>query len=552
MSAKGRDRGVFLLVGFALGVVGGLLIPRGADGVPNAPARAPVAEPAEFFESGSRVPTTKARRRRGREGDAPAAAAQSAPVPVVHAARDDDAPAAPPTTLDVVVQRADGSVVAAGDVYALPAGASSAESLDHVPHAAIGADGRCRLTLPCAGAFDVGALVGERESATVTTVDAPTAFPVRLVVPPTAETTLTPDASLAGRTRETVEICVGHWADRVPGKGRFRYAEWTTGIGAAGSFDLPAGAPVRLRPQTAVRAEPEEFAAPARVRFVPEDRALVRVTFAAAPADARPSVRGYVRLDGCWDGDDRERRVFDWAWEVDPSKPLGALRANVSLRVPAEGRTLRWSGLGVKEGVVRLAPTPEVVEATFEIDDAALRAEFVLEEAVLRATAPVGVEGDVRFDLWSADGAWGSAWSETVDSTIGAVETVACRPGTWVAARRGDLVAAPRPIAERGETTLELRPGGHLVVLAQPELARGLVLRRKDGAQIPVRTSADETEPDSCDDAAPRNGVVIGPLPEGDAAFVVLLAGVPVRELRAKVTAGRHEPLRVDLSSPAK
>jgi hypothetical protein len=562
MSAN-RGRGAMTATALVVTAAAFFLLGRGCVDAPTETRRvdaATVVDPSPVPDDAPRPQPPPTSPRKRVESTPTPSVAQFTPVVAA-----DEKGAGVCPSIDVRVERADATPVADATVYALPAGATGdgVDNVESVPHAKTGADGRCKLTLPCDGRFDVGALIGDFASAAVVGVDVPTDALVRLAAPRMAQARFEIDSALLGRANQSLALQGSGPSCVVPGRGRRRRVDYGTSLHELPpSLSLPEGTTFSLRADDAaargIVAEPSPFRAPASVRVHVDDRSLASVTISCSPHDARPTAGVSLRVDCRWDGEVESDDHGPWAWDVDfdSGKTLGdVVTGRFVARVPAKGATLRWSGAGVLDGSVRVEPGGRAsfeVPLVLEIDKTALTEKDRV--VALRATAPPGVTGDAEFYVDAVDRLWGESARGPVGEAVECSLRVSRAPAWVVVARRGDYVSDPCPLVADGETVVGLRAGGMLVLVpaAMPSNVGKCLLRRKDGSLLFTKESPRDDNPWRGYEFDVEPGRLIGPLPAGEVVFVVTLAGVAIREVRATVKAGAYEPLRIPMGGAAK
>ncbi len=463
--------------------------------------------------------------------------------------------------LDVEVVRADQGVVAPGaDVYVVPAGA---KFVDGMPTAKMDVRARCRLVLPRSGKFDVGVDAGPLHAMALG-VAVPRSEPLRLTLPPTDEVVVTADADVraalpSGPPTSFVYLTSQPTATARTRPSRDESFRWGVNVTFANGAEefrtrLPVGELAAVDGSPAFAASPDSVRVPGKIhlsmsgllpamlRFRFEPPNLVErtngwlvVELEHAPTSPRPTYPLTVHFkDGRIDerySDTTER--LEW--------------------FPTTGGTVRWRGQGVVAGECFVNPStparPATADVVVDLDGTPPAAEppansrIVLPRETKLEVRPKGLGPSADpANCFLCDEFGGHGRSRIQPDGLG---HIGGDLPTWVAAAQGDRVAGPQRVAEppTDEVELTLEPGGFLIVACDtsPPAALGtLTIVRKDGAPLLVMgTGLLVRSVDA------KTGNTIGPLPVGEHAFVLRLAGIEVGEVTATVRAGATETLRI-------
>lgn len=468
------------------------------------------------------------------------------------------------TPFQVAVRRSEGPWVRGTEavVYALRPGDSGAGG--PAARSAVLPDGTCTLHLPEPGVYDVGAVLrGEFHWTLATDVDTRTGGPLVLTLPPRDEIRFTADPGFSpqGSGYETV-VADARVTAVTPGRGAVPACRWMLDNDRLPqSLWAPRGLRLRaVQGGDRTRCAPDHFAAPAAVAVRADERGsyVLRVTVDPPDRVARHDVILRVQFEveggGVTDRWDDLRRT----WIVLAGRRVADV---VSLawtqRAPAAFSTIRWSGDGVLPG-----------EAAMEVPDGrTVEVPVVLRLAPAlpgEAEAVVRIDGapepfEVRCSVVDGDGeaAELDVRAPSQDVTV-PVPPVPAPHGlvAWSKTRASD----PMRFVAGGRHALVLRPSGWLRIrTGDLEVPEGvtLVLRRADGMPFPVTHGGpgdvlSRNTTWACSELLGNfDGARLGPLPEGDVAFVVRYAGTPVAEFTARVVAGATRDAHVPFRRPA-
>jgi hypothetical protein len=244
-----------------------------------------------------------------------------------------------------------------------------------------------------------------------------------------------------------------------------------------------------------------------------------------------------------------------WTWATGPGQPVSSLEVEQTGWAEASRGTISWRGDHVRPGSATFeagADGEAVVTVPIEVlsfpaagpsdpTKVVLAARVVAEGRVapgLRAQVRVGASG------WGSDFDWDSARGE------GTVQVTADQAPSWLLVHVGGSWVTPIASNPRDGLRLTLRRGGHVVVVTEVPLPRGLSLgvRRRDGRPLLAarELATDDEDADVLDaDDEIDVGAVLGPFEPGDVSLVYSVGGVDVCTDVVRVEAGRLAVSRV-------
>jgi hypothetical protein len=457
---------------------------------------------------------------------------------------------------------------------------------DDIPHVDHDPPGPCRLGVASAGAYDVGArtmdyvgaalardrVVGPGETVGVV-LRVPRGRPV-MVVPP-ERWPFQADLE-SGRIHLVVEV-----VDEIPG------GEWfpgrddtldikahvtTAGKGAWRSPPLPRGVNLRVRttlfldhrrkahederPVWTVVAEPEVVRAggTVRLRAVPAAWLLIRPRAEDPRSWPTGGLEVVFRLSQ--DGSSGREWTRAWGGVGELGREDASTKSWMTLPARPGVASLSWDGEGILPGEatgIRLQQgPPTVLDVILRQDPRELPAPQDIEVELRglpeptpgREALPVSLEA-----LLSTDD---EDRPERLEHSICEGEPRRLdwgwRRAAWLlASAEGGLVSRPVPIPREGGVTVELEPGGYLVVVPARALGDDLGevrVRRKDGR--PFLAGGMEGWEDSIHESVEVSaGTNLGPLPAGTYTFAVTIAGVPQPDVTVTVRPGRFAVLPI-------
>lgn len=459
-------------------------------------------------------------------------------------------------SVEVQVVRADGTPVSRASVYAVRAGASGRDVLNSGPHADVDRDGFCRLRVPRAGKWDVGAVSGAFQ-ALVRDVALPGVARVRIALPPAGEVVVLATTSAVERLvqdewNRRLTIALVHREDDAQRAlpGRDERLSWTGSAHfSRGSnecrIDLPDLATVRITTTDEFACSPETVVVPATVHVDLSHRYFVDLRARFEPADWVKSAGGWlsVEVDPGAGGSARGAYfVARAAPGVAPSQQDDSMKPRIL--VGASHGTIRWGGPGVVPGSQDfdgLFPdTPRELQIDVRLDGTPLP-EDLPPSPYVRGSKPTRLRivdpsrsGMVRYFVAHEEGGgMGSQVSLNEVTSIGVLDPA------WVVASIGNDIAGPQRIRVEPDAVneLTLSPGGHFTCSPEAQTPPGLgslTAERADGGMLfdgglQRRATLQDDRAHPCR---------IGPMPPGDYELVIRLAGEEVARVTVTVRAG--------------
>jgi hypothetical protein len=445
-------------------------------------------------------------------------------------------------------------------VYALRTGDNGEN--DPAARNDVASDGSATLWLPTEGVYDVGARLAKLPIWTLEThVDTRYTRDVSLALPAGAAIQFEVDPSVA--RADDVRVLLFSSDDRpesdTPGVGA---VAWTRSQ-VAGPFPaaLSSVAGVALDARTAqerLRCIPERFEAPCVVSVRPEDRGRIHLTGSVSPPERTAGHDAVASLKFSVDDDSRLRWSDGWLrhrWRIARGQRVSDVVKIDGLRVAGRRRcTVSWTGRGFVPGAVAVdVPDGATVDVPIDVrldESAPLEGE---EEATVTVVGPSGAANVTCLFPDSVEWTGGSV--RCTSSAVDEMGTPFVVPvvGPRIAAKADHLVAEPIALRSGMQHVLTLRPAGFVSITrgVRPPKSVDLVLYRRDGGPIGTPFSDDADWPSSTSIVLYRS-VVIGPLPEGDIAFVVSAGGMDLCEMTARVVAGKITDVRLPLADRLK
>ena len=461
------------------------------------------------------------------------------------ASGDDDFPFA-----DVIVTWPNGDPAGNAVVYALPAG-TGCPADGSPPNNSADDDGRARLHVVEPGRYDVGALLGTFQTM-ATDVDFPRTSALRLVLPePSTVVVHMPDSGRPDKQHERgygyrLHLVRDEAERRVwPGRGEISRAwdeGWINSGPEAWIAHAQLGAKCRIEHSESFRIEPETFTAPAEVAVAPARHYLARVRATLHPAGHRFDRETLLNILFSQDRSASARQLtlsFAAGTTAEPVTPH-----DLDLEFDTSSGTLTWTGEGVRDGSAQFSDLNETtstrIEVRVELDPSARPSVEVPPEYSLRVSnADVAGADEVDLHLINGDGD-----SNNGGVGRGAATKLSFSGAKWAVASYQSYVSelVEVPATPSGDVTLELAPGGFLVVVPTnlpPGTLGGARLRRPDG--LPFLAGPGDAYTTCQVDA----GLVLGPLRPGPVKFEVLVGGRVLATAAAEVRAGTYETLRI-------